>query len=312
MPTEEPPVTAIPPTTGWEPVTGRVKKDHIKTFFFGGVDILGNHTDVMMLVSFNTQTSQVNVLQIPRDSYIILGNGYQRINVLYAVYGVDGFMEQLQKIFGVEIDNYFIVKTKGFRQIIDIIGGVKMNVPYDMNYDDEEQGLSIHLKAGMQTLNGVQAEGFVRFRKSYIEGDQGRMKAQRLFFAALTDQLLDSMTVEKVTKMLPTIAENLRTDCSVSQMISYATAALKVDMENIHIYTVPGEPSPGHSFWMMYGPETINLINKYFNPYTEDILYEDVQMIEFERQHEDYYPKDGEGQSMVDIQQDPDLPIIRS
>ena len=72
---------------------------------------------------------------------------------------------------------------------MDNLSGIEIDLPYDMDYEDSSQNLSIHLKAGKQTLGGKEALGFLRYRSGYVTGDLGRIDAQKLFLNAFINRL---------------------------------------------------------------------------------------------------------------------------
>ena len=75
----------------------------------------------------------------------------------------------IEEVFGIGIDDYMAIETDGFREVVDYFGGVVVDVPYAMDYEDPLQDLYIHLEPGLQVLDGTQAEKFVRFRQGYNE-----------------------------------------------------------------------------------------------------------------------------------------------
>lgn len=88
----------------------------------------------------------------------------------------------LEDGLGIPVDFWAIVDLDGFSGIVDAVGGVEMDLTYDMDYEDPDQDLYIHLKKGVQTLNGDQAEQFVRFRYGYAQGDIGRVDGSESFY----------------------------------------------------------------------------------------------------------------------------------
>lgn len=97
------------------------------------------------------------------------------------VTAIENFVSMVESNLCVQIDNYICMDTAGFRDIINALGGLDIDVPFDMEYEDPEQNLYIHLKAGPQHLNGEEAEQFVRFRKAYVTGDIGRISDRKFF-----------------------------------------------------------------------------------------------------------------------------------
>nr|MBQ4320133.1 LCP family protein [Clostridia bacterium] len=162
-----------------EPAAQRpVIEDHTRregmfNFLVIGRDSVAFNTDVIMLISYDTVGGEVTVMQIPRDTYIEANGKAYKINALYAAMynkakfgsskdplydGMVGFVEALEMNMYIQIDYWAVVKLDGFSKIVDSIGGVEVDIPFAMDYDDPDQNLHIHLKPGVQTLDGKQAE----------------------------------------------------------------------------------------------------------------------------------------------------------
>jgi len=124
-------------------------------------------TDTIMVCSYDPKTQQASMLSVPRDTYIgknsATATASEKINSRYQL-GIDKTLKAINRVTGMEIEYYVVVDTNALVRLVDQMGGVEFNVPIDMDYDDWEQDLHIHLKAGMQKLNGDQAEQVLRFR----------------------------------------------------------------------------------------------------------------------------------------------------
>jgi len=265
--------------------------DDFYTFLLLGKDSIGMNTDVIMLMSFNITQDTLAIMQIPRDTYIEINGTAHKINSVYAmmynaarrngdpdpaVSGMKSFVDVLQKNLNVKIDYNAFMNLDGFKNIIDVLGGVEMDIPYNMKYSDPEQNLYIDLKAGHALLTGDQAEQFVRFRSGYIEGDIGRVNAQKLFMTALLNQIKTSLTLTKIPKIASEIIKNVSTEISTNDTVYFGKAALSADISNAVMFTLPGrearaEVNSGAWYYIMHRADTLNLINRYFNVYTEEI-----------------------------------------
>ena len=265
-------------------------------FLIMGRDKDAWNTDVMMIVNFNYREGSMAVLQIPRDTYVEFGSSYGRLNTFMkikrqAAYnadptlsqteltkaGVKGVADELEKSLCIQIDGYAIINLEGFRNVIDIIGGVYMDVPYDMHYEDPDQDLYIHIKKGPQTLNGAKSEQFVRFRSDYIQGDIGRVNAQKIFLTALFKQLQQSLTISTIPKLAEQAMRYVTTDLTVDEIVFYAKELMSVELGSISMMTLPGEgarSASGASYYVMNRADTLSAINGYFNVYNRDITDE--------------------------------------
>ncbi len=195
--------------------------------------------------------------------------------------GLEYLKETLKKTFCIAIDGYVMVDVAGFREIVDVLGGVEVDVPQDMHYEDEEQNLYIHINKGLQVLDGKEAEGFVRFRHGYVDGDLGRVNAQKIFLAALAKKAMSFSTITKIQPLIETCFEYTTTNLTTTDIIGYAKILLGMDLSNIKFYTVPGEAyltSSGASYYSLYMDETLQIINEFFNDYDRQVTPNDVTL----------------------------------
>ena len=206
-----------------------------------GKDQAAGLTDVMMIASLDTEENEVQLLQIPRDTYAsYTTSGYKKINGAYAKLGGTGTMEFLSQNMGIRLDHYVLVDLDVLGEMVDLMGGVPMNVPADMNYDDPEQNLHIHLKAGEQVLNGDQAQMFVRFRSGYALADVGRMDAQKLFLSSLAKGAKQNLSVTDTVNLVCRCFSKIKTDMGLSDCIRCAKALRRVELSDMHMTTLPG------------------------------------------------------------------------
>ncbi|MBQ8526331.1 MAG: LCP family protein [Clostridia bacterium] len=251
-----------------------------------GVDKGGTRTDVIILAQLNLLDNSINMLQIPRDTYVANnGRSDRKINSAWGAGKEDKVFSEVYKVTGVEVDKYVLVDTSQFRNIIDTMGGVEFNVPINMNYDDPVQDLHIHLEKGLQTLNGDEAEQFVRFRQNnngtgYARGDIERLEAQQGFIKAAIDQLFSISNVTRIPKLVSQFSSMIETNFTKAQMLNYAPSILKINRENINIMTLPGEGKymNGGSYFVHYENQTKDLIKAYFTP-DADKMSEDEMII---------------------------------
>ncbi len=184
--------------------------------------------------------------------------------------------------FRIPIDYHAQVNIKGFRGIVDAIGGVDLYVKQDMDYDDPYQDLHIHIKKGQQHLNGTKAEQFVRYR-GYSRADLARLDAQKDFINAFLDKLFSFSTVTKIDNILAEIDENLYTTVSFENLVRFANKAFKMDLENgFTIETLPGvgEYIGGISYFVCDRDTAIDLINSKYNVFVSEFADEDFMIID--------------------------------
>ena len=247
-------------------------------FLVCGVDEDQTRTDLIMVAQYNFKTGECNILQIPRDLKVNTQRYDKKINSAYGSSEKQVTLaKELKSVIGLDIDRYVIVNFKGFRDIIDAIGGVEVDVPVRMYYTDPEQNLTIDLRKGSQVLDGRHAEMFMRFRKNndgtgYAEGDVGRITAQKQFYNAAIDKIKSARTVLQVPKLVEIVQKSIKTDLQADEIFRYVNIGLKADREKVNIFQLPGggdyEVTNGVSISYFFHDkeEMKKIINEYFTP----------------------------------------------
>ena len=226
------------------------KEEPVVTCLFLGVN--GNLTDFIMLGQYNPNTREIALLSIPRDTNVGNNSVDGKINSAYSSRGMDKLKKQVTEITGIEIDYHVLFKTKILRQVVDKIGGVTVDVPINMNYDDPYQNLYIHLKKGTQKLTGSQAEQFCRFRKNndgsgYPGGDVERTKAQQKFIKAFIAELLKVDNVSKIPDLINIVLEGTKTNVTLDVAKEYIDDVIALKTDRITTNTLPGSARMGKS-----------------------------------------------------------------
>jgi len=241
-------------------------------FLILGVDAGGTRTDVMMLGSFNSKDKTITLISIPRDTYVTMPqerrdilaahdvwppapqSGVMKINAAHHYagekYGVEFAVKQVEELVGVSIEYYIKMDLEAFRYIVDEIGGVEFDVPMRMYYRDVPENLYIDLYPGLQTLNGTDAEGLVRYRKpdeynpisgGYKNGGS-REGTQQAFLKALITQLLAKENiVSNAPAMLTTFMKYVQTNFNPADLPKYLGEIKGLDSSRIITYTLPGK-----------------------------------------------------------------------
>ncbi len=211
-----------------------------------GLDGDKTRCDVIMLLHFVPSSSHLSIVSIARDTRVISDGVYERINALYSKGAEKRVASKLTEITGLPVHYYITVDFKGFRKIIDTLGGVEFYVPFNMNYDDPTQSLNIHLRKGLQMLDGKKSEQLVRYRKGnakgqgYTEGDIGRIKMQQDFMKALLEQKLNISTLPKAEEIFDILKQYVKTNIKITDAAHYIKSAAKVRSDEIQTLTIPG------------------------------------------------------------------------
>ena len=251
-------------------------------------------TDTIMVASYNPNTQKATLLSIPRDTFTGKNTkkavASQKINSLYSINeDPKDVLDAVNDLTGLGLEYYVIVKTEGFIQLVDAIGGVTFNVPIDMDYDDTSQDLHIHLKAGEQLLDGDKAEQLVRFRhnndgttypEEYGDNDLGRMRTQREFMMAVLKQTAKVENIFKLGEILDVAEQNVTTNINFDVAKDYIPYIVEFNTENLFTATLPGTTPPwdetnGVSIFVADENETEKMIQELF--YDRDLEQEQTE-----------------------------------
>ena len=239
-------------------------------------------TDMIMWLHFDNENKSVSMLQIPRNIMVTTDrsvSGNYQINAVAKTQGnsgynnIDALAQLLYDQFKLECDGYISIRLEALSELIDILGGIDVNVPEAIDYRNVKGGGNSYLPAGYQRLTGAQAEFFLRARKTYNTSDLKRLEVQRYFYSALFARLR-SMTVVDIARMLPFMLTYVETDLSVSELVSVAVSMLKIHSDKICLARVPvymGDTlkwplnvEKPNSVVVVAKQETADVLNQYF------------------------------------------------
>ena len=278
------------------------RKDGVYTFLLVGQDTGGGgNTDTMLLVTFDSVNKEVHGMSLPRDTMINSshsGAGH-RLNAVYNYNkgsdpdtqlekGITALKREVGKLTGIIPDFYVVVQWEAVGELVEAIGGVEFDVPFDMDYDDPAQDLHIHLKAGQQTLSGEDAMGLIRWRHNndysvqYPNGDLGRVQTQQAFLKAVAAECLKPEILLKAPSLAQIFMENVETDLSIGNILAFAQLAAGMDTENnVNFVTMPWVDAkyPGVSMILPDVDQLLELLNDGFNPYQDEIQSSDLQVL---------------------------------
>ena len=204
-----------------------------------GVDKTEGLSDVIMVVRYDEEHNRIAAMSIPRDTYVNYKGHTRLVNSVYGVGGLDGVSRVVTELTGLGINYYVQFNVGTFGKLVDLLGGVEFDVPQNMNYDDPVQDLHIHLKKGLQVLDGKDAESMVRFR-GYPQADLKRVEVQQDLLKALIEQKLDAKYVAKIPTIYSELKDDIKCNVSLKDMVVYGKSMLKLDFTNgIYTCTMP-------------------------------------------------------------------------
>ena len=180
----------------------------------------GSRTDTIMLVRVDPGSGDVKLLSVPRDLLVEVAPGEEnRINAAYNFGGIEQTITAFEEYSDVNLDHYAIVDFDGFKDVINAMGGVEMDV-------EDEIPPKYKIEDGLQTLNGQQALFYARYRKT-DGGDLDRIRRQQQLVAALRGQAFDWSTVKELPKIVRAADRNVQTDLGLDVGIAIGRALIK-------------------------------------------------------------------------------------
>ena len=203
-----------------------------------------SRSDTIMLVRADPETKSISMMSFPRDLFVQIHCPGRppfgaRINNAYATCGTKGTLETVKKLTGLPVNYLITVNFRGFRQLVDAIDGVWMDV--DRRYFNDRGGdfgyATINLFPGYQKLGGYQALDFVRYR--HTDSDLYRVARQQLFVRAFKDGVKSSTGVD-LPRVIKTITSNVEVGVGGNAELDGNT----VREYALFAYTLP----PGHFF----------------------------------------------------------------
>ena len=197
-------------------------------------------------------SGKLRCITIPSDTWVNPpGNAhFMRIRSVYTEGGAPLMVREVNQLLGIPIHQYVVLDLKAFSELIDALGGIDIYVESDMDYEDPEAGLNIHLKQGYQHLDGNQAQQYLRYRSPEL-GDVGREQRQQRFVKALYQQVMRLETVPKLPLIAETLHKNVKTSAEVFDSAHLANVVRRLSSDPPQGVILPGAPSLGDdTVWM--------------------------------------------------------------
>lgn len=223
-------------------------KDRINVLILG---MEQTRTDMIMVATFNPEQKTLDVISLPRDIYVdrsVKHSTLKKLNSLYEFPSAEGGVERLGKevsrLLGIPIHDYVMIDYNAVGQIVDAVGGIDVNIPFTMYYDDpySKPPLHIYFPKGYTVLDGSNAIKYLRWRQNNdgthgAEGDEGRIKRHQAFIQKLLDKALNPTMLPKVVEVA---FNNVKTSLEFDQVSGLITDAALVKKEDIHFYHAVG------------------------------------------------------------------------
>ncbi|MEA1962007.1 MAG: LCP family protein [Bacillota bacterium] len=237
-------------------------------------DEINARSDTIILVSIHPSFQKAVLVWIPRDTRLYAPvKGFYKINSVNFVKGPEATCEVASNMMGVDVDHYVLVNFSGFEKMIDMLGGIDMDVDIRL-YSARS---NVYLEKGYQHLNGREALKYARFRNQ-PSADIGRTQRQQRLMKALTEKVLEPSTLVKLPRLVPELQENVVTNISFNDILFLTKLCFLYDSTNIQSQTLPGyhwiDPNSGASYWEVDREIARSLIRSVLNGHQYEVLIE--------------------------------------
>lgn len=238
-------------------------------------DDLGR-SDTMIFLSIPSDGSAPVLISIPRDTMIFNETWqiFDRINNVFPLSGIEASVQEVKNLFSLPVNGYIKLNIEGFVDLVDIMGGVRLHVDEQMDYDDPYQDLYIHIMPGDQTLDGKTAMEYVRYRSDGT-GDIGRISRQQKFLTAAMEQALSLSNITRIPGMIKQGLSMIETDLNLAQLLTLANTVIKASNTGLESITLPGQG-------LYYGDASMYMLD------LEDMYETLAQLLVPEEQREKY------------------------
>ena len=203
----------------------RNKENGITNILLVGVDgnnmEKGNRSDAMMIATIDEKNNDIRITSLARDTYVdIEGYSTEKLTHAYAYEGASLLISTIKNNFGIDVDKYIAVSFESFEKIIDILGGVEINVS-----EKEVSQINGVNNSGIQTLNGSQALAYSRIR--YIDSAYERDNRQRTVIEALYNKFANGSNAN-IMDIANEVLRYTKTNMATLEIVSIANKAIKI------------------------------------------------------------------------------------
>ena len=215
------------------------------------------NADSLMLVNISTK-EPVQILQLPTELAVQLP-GIEEMQSLSKTWQQGGIaltsdvVGELIELPVNKPDRYLVISRQGLRRFVEGLGDIEVTLNQTYKYEDKSQGYSVNLQAGIQTLNGAQAEQLARHKPKANDDHQRRMR-QRLLLQGVHQQLTQIDAITVVPELLSVFSNQVKTDISNKEMLSLMAAAISAPSPPV-ITELPLAPRAGQQMLRELKPD---------------------------------------------------------
>ena len=210
-------------------------------------DPWAGNSDTMILVTVNPRTKETTMTSLERDILTNVSSDGQtvqeKLNAAYAQGGAKLAIKTIQDLLNIPIDRYVMINMKGLIQLVDKIGGITVNNPFDfdISIEENEPEYTAKIAPGRHEINGEQALVYSRMRYQDPEGDYGRQKRQREVIKKIVEKVLSLNSLSHYKGIIDSVSDNMQTNISLDSNSLLQLLGYKDALSTIHQYQLKGE-----------------------------------------------------------------------
>ncbi|MBK4213304.1 LytR family transcriptional regulator [Bacillus safensis] len=248
-----------------------IKKKPFSVLFVGIEDYAtkGDHgrSDSLIVATINPQDKTMKMVSIPRDTRVQLASdttgSKEKINAAFAKGGKDETIETVEQFLHIPIDKYATVDFDGFKDVIDEVGGIDIDVPFDFNEkSDVKKSKKIYFKKGNMHLNGEEALAYARMRKQDPRGDFGRNDRQKQILRAMIDQMAKPNNIANVDNIAKEVSDHITTNFRITEGLALQQIYSGFKGDDTETLSIKGSDlylGPNRTYY--FEPDPSNLAN---------------------------------------------------
>ena len=266
------------------------RRKSVYTLILAGMDEVSGNTDTIVIGRVDAEARRIDLVSIPRDTYVNRSWDVRKINCAYTMAknagkdGLEGLREAARGLCGFDADCCAVMDLETVKQAIDLMGGVYFDVPFDMDYEDAAQDLSIHIPAGYQCLNGEQCVQLCRYRKNYVNGDIDRISLQHDFLKAAARQFISLGSIPNLARVVQLAVSSVDSDLTAANIAYLLRCAIQCSADDIAFHTMPNRPADagGLSYTFVEKDEWLAMLNDTLDPFDAPIGEENLDLVYIE------------------------------
>lgn len=219
------------------------------SLIFGGgfytIDYRVIEADAIVLLRADKERAQFTFTVFPTDAYVDMNGRYIKLSEVYGRYGLDILMDKIYALTGITIDHHAVVSMNDFPALVDTLGGITYNIPFDMQYRDYAGGIDINLKKGAQRLDGQGVLDLLMFN-NYTDGGSRQKTTVELLKKFITT-FISITNYNRAPAVFARIEASVDTDFTLEEFTSNLDLIFKYAQNNREISVVTTIITVGNS-----------------------------------------------------------------